>query len=228
MKVYLFASRGQWEAFTRRFTGSRAQMFLKVRNGGYSERGVSVIEFVANSVTFPLFAHEGLHQYLHHYVQARIPAWLNEGLAVACEGQRWGDHGVKEFDQWFNPKRRNDLAAALVSNRLHALRTLLETHPGKIVGGSSQSVAAYYGQVWALVLFLQEGEKGKYAADFWRLLGALDEMKLEQYARAAHVWSDRRSFNFGEALFRSFISEDIDAVQDEYFAFMRERFLGKF
>lgn len=44
---------------------------------------------------------------------------------------------------------------------------------------------------------------------------------------AAHIRSDRRSFNFGEALFRNFISEDVDTVEREYFDFMVRRFLGQ-
>lgn len=227
MKVYLFATRGQWEAFTRRFTGPRATVFLKVRNGGYSEQGVSVIEYVAHQITFPLFAHEGFHQYLHCCVNEQIPSWLNEGLAVYCEGQRWGTYTLKEFDPWYNPKRRNDLAEALISNRLHRLGELLETDAGRIIEGSDKSVAAYYAQVWALMLFLREGADGRYAAGFQRLLGELGNADLPQYARAAHIWSDRETFNFGEALFRNFISDDLETAEREYLAFIRERFVGK-
>ncbi|MCK4341534.1 MAG: hypothetical protein KAY37_07425 [Phycisphaerae bacterium] len=231
MKVYLFVSRGHWVAFTRKYTGSRAKAFLRVRNGGYSERGVSVIEYVAHQITFPIFAHEGFHQYLYHHVNTRIPAWLNEGLAVCCEGQRWGnykgEYGVKEFDPWYNPSRRNVLAQALISNHLHSLRKLLETHPGEVIEGSSKSINTYYAQVWALILFLREGADGKYAADFERMLDKLDEVELEQYARAAHIWSEQETFNFGEALFRNFITEDLKTFEREYFAFMRARFLGQ-
>jgi len=227
MKVCLFASRPQWEAFTRRFTGPRAEVFMYVRNGGYSEHGVSVIEYVAHEITFPLFAHEGFHQYLYHYASAKVPAWLNEGLAVCCEGQRWGSVGIKEFDPWYNPLRRNDLAAALAGNRLHSLRRLLETDAGRIIQGTDQSVATYYGQVWALTLFLRDGANGKYAAGFQRLLSSLSTADVEQHARASYIWSERPSFNLGEDLFRSFISEDLDTVAREYQDFMRTRFLGR-
>ncbi len=216
MKVYLFLSRGQFEAFTRHLTGPRAKVFLQVHNGGYSEHGVSVIEYVAHQITFPLFAHEGFHQYLYHYVNARIPAWLNEGLAVYCEGQRWSTQGIKEFDPWYNPMRRNDLAAGLAGNRLHPLRRLLETDAGRIIAGSNQSVAMYYGQVWALLLFLREGAGGKYAAGLQRLLDGLNT-----------VGSERPALNPGEDLFRTFISDDLDTVEREYLDFMRTRFLGK-
>jgi len=224
MPIYLFVRRPEWEAFTRRFTGARSEYFLKVRYGGYSERGTSVIEYVTHDVTFPLFAHEGFHQYLHHCVNTRIPAWLNEGLAVYCEGQRWGNHGLQSFDPWFNPMRRNALNEALASNRLYSLQQLLETHPGEVIEGSTEGVATYYAQVWALVLFLQEGADAKYATAFRRLLDELSSVDVEQIARTSHIWSERVSFNFGEALFRTFISEDLDTVQREYLAFVRERF----
>ncbi len=227
MQVYLFATRPQWEAFTRRFTGSRAAKFLKVRNGGYSERGVSVIEYVSHDVTFPLFAHEGFHQYLFHHLNTRIPPWLNEGLAVYCEGQRWGADKLEKFDPWFNPSRRNALAEALALNRLHALRKLLETDAGRMIESSNRSIATYYAQVWALVLFLEEGAGGKYRESFHRLRTALAQDGAEQHARVAHIWSERSAFNFGEALFRSFISEDLETVQQEYFDFMHGRFVGK-
>lgn len=227
MRVYLFASRGQWAAFTRRFTGHRAKVFLRVQNGGYSEGGVSVIQYVSHSITFPLFAHEGWHQYLYHCADTRVPAWLNEGLAVCCEGQRWNEHGVTEWDPWFNPMRANALRRALLAGRLHALRTLLETHAGKVLQGSSEQVATYYAQVWALILFLQEGQDGKYAAKFARLLKQVGAADLEQHARAAYIWSERDTYNFGEALFRNFISDDLATVEQEYQAFMRARFLER-
>ena len=101
------------------------------------------------------------------------------------------------------------------------------TDAGRIIGGTNRAVGTYYAQLWALMLFLREGADGRYAADFQRLLKTLGEGNLESYARAAHIWSQHAAPNFGEDLFRSFISEDLDAVQREYQAFMRQRFFGK-
>ncbi len=88
-----------------------------------------------------------------------------------------------------------------------------------------RNVTAYYGQVWALMLFLQDGEGGKYRAKFRRLLDDLPTQDLERQARAAHIWSDSREFSYGESLFRSYISDDLGTIENEYLAFMRERFL---
>lgn len=225
MEVYFFQTRGQWTGFTKKFTGPRAATFLKIRNGGYSERGTSVMQYVNHAITFPLFAHEGFHQYVHHCVNRSIPPWLNEGLAVYCEGQRWGDKGVKTFDPWFNPSRRNDLAEALLANRLHPLSELLRTHAGAVLEGSSDGVASYYAQLWALVLFLREGELGKYAGGFRQMLDSLSTADLEQRAKAAFISAPEGEYSFGEGLFRSFITNDLERFEQEYVAFMKDRFL---
>lgn len=225
MKVYIFASRDQWEHFTRKFTGPRAATYLQVRNGGYEDNGVAVIQYVSHGSTFPILTHEGFHQYLDHCVNQSVPAWLNEGLATLCEGQRWDGWELERFDGSYNPMRENDLAEALVNNKLLPLRTILSTHAGKVVAGPMRNVTAYYGQVWALMLFLQDGEGGKYRAKFRRLLDDLPTQDLERQARAAYIWSDSREFSYGESLFRSYISDDLGTTENEYLAFMRERFL---
>lgn len=227
MKVYLFAHRSEWASFTRRLAGPRAATLLKVRRGGYSERGVSVIEYVAHSVTFPLLAHEGFHQYLHCCVNRRVPAWLNEGLAVLCEGQRWSDSGLKEFDPWYNPARRNALAETLLRDELLPLDELLRVNAGHVIGESTRRVKAYYGQLWALTLFLREGQDGKYAEGFGRLLESLGSRELEPLARVAQVRSRHPATDFGRAVFCSFISDDLETVEREYVAFMRQKVLGQ-
>lgn len=224
MKVYLFANRGQWSQFTRRFTGELARVFLQIRNGGYSERGVTVIEYVAHQTTFPIMTHEGFHQYLYHYVDPNVPAWLNEGLASYFEGQRWGAEGVRSFDPWHNPYRRNVLAEALLANRLLPLGELLETHAGRVIFRSSRTVATYYAQVWALVLFLKEGAGGKYAASLTEMLNQLGSGALRAGPSRA---PDGREYSPGEALFRAFISEDLETVEREYQSFLRQRMLNE-
>ncbi len=227
MRVYLFARRSEWADFTRRFAGPRAKTLLKVRRGGYTERGLAVMEYVAHSITFPLVAHEGFHQYLYHCVDRRVPAWLNEGLAVLCEGQRWGDVGLKEFDPWHNPPRRNTLAEALLRNELRPLDELLQINAGHVVGETTRTIGTYYAQLWALMLFLQEGQEGKYAPGFTRLRDTLASQDLEPFARAAHVRSGAHTFSFGRELFCNFISDDLETMQREYFAFMRQKILGE-
>ncbi len=226
MKVYLFATRGDWADFTGRLTGPRAPTFLQIRNGGYVDNGIAVIEYAAHHTTFPLLAHEGFHQYLHHCVRGNVPAWLNEGLAVCCEGQRWGRLELQSFDPWHNPARHNALAEMLARNQLIPLRELLRIDAGHVIGDGARRVATYYAQVWALALFLREGGQARYSDGFTRLLEKLGSPDLEQYAQAAHIWSGRGDFSFGESLFRSFIADDIEAFEREWHAFLRSKFLS--
>ncbi len=227
MQVYLFATRPQWERFTRHFTGPRAEAFLQIRNGGYSERGVTAIQYVSHQTTFPIMAHEGLHQYLYHHLTAWAPAWLNEGMAVACEGQRWEGARLREFDAWHNPVRRNALADALLRNELFPLRELLATHAGRVIRGSTRGVATYYAQLWAFYLFLREGEEGRYRSGLDRLVHHLGAAGADMPAiAAAPGGAPPEVFSPGEAVFVQFISTDVAAVEREYRRFIRERLIG--
>lgn len=224
MRVYLFATRPQWEHFTREFTGPRASSFLRIRNGGYSERGVTVIKFVSHQTTFPIMAHEGFHQYLYHHVGRWAPAWLNEGLAVACEGQRWDGMRLKSFDVWHNPVRRNRLADAFLRDELFPLSELLATHAGRVIRRSTRAVGTYYAQLWALSLFLREGDQGRYADGFARMLANVHSFGPGGFGGSTGGGS--RAASVGEALFREFISDELEQFEDDYVAFMRRRVVG--
>ena len=86
MRVFLFAKREEFKDFTERTFPARAEVLTKVRGGGFMENGITVIQYVAHATTFPVMTHEGFHQYLHQYATPGVPAWLNEGLAVLCDG----------------------------------------------------------------------------------------------------------------------------------------------
>lgn len=225
MLVYLFAERAEFEHFTRRLAGPQAELLVRIRGGGYSLEGITVAQYVSHAVTFPIMTHEGFHQYLHHCVNPRVPAWLNEGAAVLCEGQRWGEKGLREFDPWFNPMRRNRLGEAVQRRKTIPLRELLRINAGHVIDEPGVRIDAYYGQVWALMLFLQEGEGGKYAPGLRRLLAALADEDLEEAARSAFVTSRSEAFNFGEAVFVAYITGDLDTVSQEYERFIRERMI---
>jgi hypothetical protein len=233
MEVYLFAQRGEFEHFTQQIAPQKAALLKQVRNGGYSEQGVSVIEYVSNEITFPLMTHEGFHQYLHHCVRPNVPAWLNEGLAVYCEGFRVTSAGVGSLDPELNPSRRNALAEALLRNQLIPLDELLRINAGHVISGPNRKIATYYAQAWMLMLFLEQYDwvddekRGKYTASFERLRQALANDDLETFAQAEHATSSRPAYSFGQSLFASFVSPDFAAVEREYVRYMRRRVLNE-
>lgn len=228
MPVYMFLQRGEFEHFTRRLSPEKADTLVQVRNGGYSERGVTVVQYVSHEFTFPLMTHEAFHQYLYHCVHEDVPAWLNEGVAVCFEGQYGSNTGIRAFDAWYNPSRRGKLVESLQRQDLFSLSELLRIHAGHVVGGSMRRIGAYYGQVWALVLFLQHGEDGKYAEGFRRMLEAISRNEHTRHSEAAYAMaSDGGQYDPGTSLFAAFISPDIETVNREYVRFMRQRFLGE-
>jgi hypothetical protein len=227
MAIYLFAQRGEFEAYTQRLGAERAELLLKVRYGGYTESGVAVIEYINRPATYTLMAHEALHQYLDRAIGGRVPAWLNEGLAVMAECHRWGAVGVRDFDPWFNPRRRDDLIQATMRGDLFPLPELLRINAGHVVGGSARRTSAYYAQLWGLMVFLQHGEQGKYAAGFQNLLNTIGEGDLDRHARAVFVASRGEDYDFGEALFRAFISDDLDEVAAEFHEFVSTEVIGR-
>lgn len=225
MQVYLFLERQEWADFTRRFTGPRAPEFLRITYGGYCERGVTVIRYVSHQTTFPLLAHEGFHQYLHHHVNPYVPAWLNEGMAVMCEGQRWNGDRLVRFDPRFLPARRNILAEAVLEDRLFGLEQLLETHAGRIIQLSSREVGTYYAQLWALILFLREGRDGTYAPAFATMLSELGGLEAQRTVRTV-ASDDRPARSAGEQLFRAYIGENLAEIEADYRAFMKSAIVG--
>jgi hypothetical protein len=223
MPIYLFARRPEWAYFTQKFTGPRAAIFLKIRNGGYSERGVTAIQYVSHPATFPLMAHEGLHQYLYHQVHPQVPAWLNEGLATVFEGQRWRGDRLAAFEPNYNPMRQNALAEALLRDELIPLSNLLETNAGRIVGDTGRNVATYYAQVWGLVMYLMEGDNGRYASAFRKMCTSLSEGTADKIPVTLSAAAVARSP--GEALFRTHITDDLEQFERDFRAYWRKRLL---
>lgn len=225
LQTYLFAQRSEWTDFTRRRNApSRAESLLRIRRGGYAQGDTAAIQFVTNSVTFPLLAHEGFHQYLSTRVNPRVPAWLNEGLAVCSEGfRRVGSYYT--FDPLFNPARRNALARPMAEGRMIPLRVLISIHPSDVLERQSAAIGTYYAQVWALINFLRDGEEGIYRERYDRMIVALRAPDLERHARAAYL-GEAGAYNYGEYLFRAFFGDDLSAIEAEYLSYIRDTLIG--
>ncbi|MCK6455345.1 MAG: DUF1570 domain-containing protein [Phycisphaerae bacterium] len=224
-ETYLFQTRGQWEHFTQKFSPLRAATYLKIRSGGYEERGVTVSHYDRMATTFSVLAHEGLHQFLSRTRGGRIPPWVNEGLACQFEAFDLDADGRPSFTPRRNLIRRNTLRDAYLTKQMFELQDLFATDAGRVVALPSPRVRAYYGQVWSLVLFLREDCREPalqpFAAGFTRLLEELGTPRMMAAAAEAASLAGRPNMDYGEAVFRAYVTTDVAAFQQHYLAFVR-------
>jgi hypothetical protein len=220
--VYLFGTRPEWAAFTRRNFPGQARTYLHIHAGGFMDQGSAscVLYDVGREATLALLAHEGFHQYVARVLADEIPPWLNEGLATQWEAFALeGDRPV--FMPRRNFERRNDLRDALgAEGGFIPLADLLRMHAGQAVVKTGQTVRTYYAQVWSTVLFIREGPRSDYAEGLQRLLAdaANDRLDLAVSGyRAATPGAE--TLSSGEVVFRHYITEDLSTFMSEYEAF---------
>jgi hypothetical protein len=222
--VYLFQTRQEWDAFSEKLNPGQARVYRRIRSGAYCKGAITVAYYIRRSHTLSILAHEGLHAFVHRHFPGDLPAWLNEGLATYCEGYHYGTTRPK-FTPDRNEFRLNSLRESLLAENLVPLRRLLGTHSARIVRDTSPTVLSYYAQVWGLVVFLRYGENGGYADRFDELLQDLGTERLRvgvgAYVAATRT-DDGKPIGFGEALFRKYITEDLESFEQEYKDFLYE------
>ncbi len=156
LTTYLFGSREEWEAFAAARYPARHDIYARIRSGGFTEGTVSAVFFKAADTTLATIAHEGWHQYVASQPVSPLPAWLNEGIATACESHAYR-RGRPVFHADRNIFRLRSLEEAVTSNRLRPLDELLELDAGELLAtGDPKLIQHYYAQVWALIMFLDD------------------------------------------------------------------------
>jgi len=221
MDCYLFATRAQWERFTRGFTGDQARVYLRIRAGAYTQGDTCVGYYIRRSVTLAVLAHEGMHQYINRHFGRQVPAWLNEGLATYCENYDWvGDQPT--FAPHTNRFRINNLREALVAGHLLPIDELLDIHAGHVLDSSrTVTVQSYYAQVWSVAMFLRHGPVKAYRTGFKHLLADLGTPALAAAARAQTAATSDRRLSFGQAVFRHYITEDLETFTRLHLTYAR-------
>lgn len=224
MPTYLFQRRNQWERFTEEFAPARADTYKAIRQGGYSERGTTVSYYGTQSSTLSILAHEGLHQYLESTERHRIPAWVNEGLACYFESFKFDPMtGTSLHDPENNNLRRPRLREAVVTESLIPLREVLATNAGHAVQENRRYVQACYGQWWSLTLFLLRPEsENPYHSGYQSMLAELGSDAMHRRARAYLAADSEGEISFGEAVFRAYITEDLERFDTEYRRYLTE------
>ena len=224
--LYLFATRSQWEAFTRRFAGRQARLFLKIQEGAYCLNGRCVVYDIGPERTLSAIGHEGWHQFTSRHFKYRLPSWLDEGIAMQFENPATLD-GQLSFHPCDNHFRLHSLER-VVKNRHHLpLVDLLTVSPGEVMAlDSDDSVTAFYSQSYALVRFLQEADNGRYLARYRAMLdgGLLGTWPLSKKCR--RIAADRNrartvrwNSQVGRQIFTHYVHPDPQGLESEYFDF---------
>ncbi|HKQ47831.1 MAG TPA: DUF1570 domain-containing protein [Phycisphaerae bacterium] len=223
LETYLFQTRWQWERFTEEFAGPRAETYKQIRSGGYSERGVTVSHYGSRRSTLSILAHEGLHQYLDATHGPSIPAWINEGLACYFESFDLDEEGRPVFNPRQNTLRTPALRKQFSNKSMKPLKELLGTNAGREIHNPTQQVLGCYSQWWSLIVFLQRPPReNPYHAGFQELLRELGSESMDRKAQAFMAADTDGTMTFGEAVFRAYVTDDLEKFEAEYEAFLPE------
>ncbi len=227
--IYLFASRQQWEDFTKVFADSRAAQFFKIKDGAYYLNGACVAYNIGRERTFSVLGHEGWHQFSIRHFTFRLPSWLDEGIATLFEVHR-SEKGLYYFEPGRNGYRLGSLKKALINGNMIPLRELIAVNPGEVLATDEKEVvSAFYGQSYALVRFLREEDYGKRLRNYHQLLlGGLEgDWPLSEADR--RIAADRNiartslwNRTISPLLFKHYIDDDFEGIEEEYTTFCRK------
>jgi hypothetical protein len=172
METYIMGNRPQWERLTMRVMGSDADPYLQIARGGFAARGRAILWDIGRRDTFTIAAHEGWHQYTQNNFEDPLPIVYEEGIATYMEGFRWTstDRTTPQFMPWANWERFGQLRETVAEDRLLSLDELLREAPQDLMSRGGDSPLDYYAQVWALTLFLMEGDDGAYREAFTQMV----------------------------------------------------------
>lgn len=229
MDLYVFASRGPWEAWTRKTLGRDADLYLGLGRGGFTTDGTSVLYDIGRVDTLTIMAHEGWHQFSQKSLKEPLPTWLEEGLACWMEGTRMNRDGQPTaFRPWRNFERWNEARNAVTGERTLALSELLETSPQQCLEEGKDELLTYYAQTWALVHFLHDAENGRYREGLQAMVRDAAEGKLIERLQASRFAGEpaaaRRAARSrtGALALREYVEPNLDRLQVQYDQFLRD------
>jgi len=227
--IYLFAERLEWEDFTKNFAGPAAPMYCRIKAGAYYLNGACVVYNIGRERTFSVLGHEGWHQFDSRHFKYRLPSWLDEGIAMLFEANRY-EKGLFYFEPALNTSRLGALKAMLIKDKMIPLRNLIALNPGEVlVSDETEAVTAFYSQSYALVRFLREANYSKWLQNYHQLLmdGLKGNWSLSETNKT--IASDRNipltvrwNRAVGTQLFEQYVDNDFGQIEKKYITFCRK------
>jgi hypothetical protein len=228
LSVYLFAKRKQWEDFTKVFAGENSPAYLKIKSGAYCLNDACVTYNIGSNTTFNVLGHEGWHQFNQRHFRYRLPSWLDEGIAMSFEYNRYED-GLFTFDPSRNFNRLGGLKYTLAKNKMIPLKVLIGLNPGEVVYVDRDAVQAFYSQSYALVRFLKEDNYSQRLTQYHQMLMGAVNGTWPLTDEAKKIASDRNipltvGYNrvVGTKLFEYYIGTDFADIEQQYILFCKK------
>lgn len=236
--VYLFAERADWETFTDEWAGPAANLYRRIQAGAYFLNGATVAYYLDRHASFSVLAHEGWHQYAQQTFALRLPAWLDELMAIQFEAFTW-DRGLVTFDPSRNGSRLLALKQNMAAGQVLDIDQLLPLDAGRMLSlpsptdGSPRAVSGYYAQLYALGRFLREAAYGRHLLDLQALLqdaaaGNWPLTDAQRQGATPTTGNPSRHWNaqVGPLLFRRYITQTPADLDEPYRAFCRRILAG--
>lgn len=220
--VYLFSNRTQWEIYTIFFTDKQAPEYTQIKAGAYYHNGSCIAYNIGRERTFHVLGHECWHQFADRLFKYRLPSWLNEGMAMQFEANKY-ENGLFYFEPERNLYRLGSLKKTLDADYMIDLQDLIAADPGQVFELGTEAVSAFYSQSYALVRFLKQGCNGKYENSLKKMLEDASQGGWTLNVTNAIIASDRRipltvSWNqaVGPDLFTQYVETDFEKIEDEF------------
>jgi predicted small secreted protein len=224
--IYLFQTREQWEQFGKTFTGDMWPVYQKIKKGAYYVNGACVTYNIGRSDTFGIIAHEGWHQFSHRHFKYRMPAWLDEGMAMQFEGFRSARGGYR-FAPSYNTMRLQGLKRSFEQGQMPGLVSLLSENPAVVISGDQKdapaTINAYYSRMYALVRFLDQYGGGIYKPRLRSMMVSLVQGTWKVPDSVADMLDDRNNIlttkansEIGIRLFTDYYGKDIAAIEEQF------------
>ncbi len=220
LALYVLASRQQWTVMTEQVAGPRSQTYLKIETGGYCHEGVCVLWDLGHFATFSVAAHEGFHQFCHYRLRDPLPAWAEEGLAVLAEGFNMTATTVA-FASENNTLRQADLRRAISGGRWLPLPELLAADAADRVAGAADSSPEYYGQLWALMMFVRSQPPCRAGLERMIADAAAGRLRRELSIPAEMGTGRTYSRSVAMPLFEHYVDSDLAGFERRFRAYAR-------
>jgi len=220
MTVYMLGTRREWAALTDSRFGRHSAPSLMIENGAYTVEGVIVCWDIGRTATFAVASHEGMHQVLHHQLEAPLPLWAEEGLATTAEAFVVQNRRVR-FTPEKNIARLNDLREGIIHGHWLDMPTLLSATTLDLARKGQRATLSYYGQLYALMHFLRNSPA--YRSKWRTLFGDARSGRLAERVpeKAKGLRGMRWHRAVGKPIFRNYIHDDLAAFENDFRAYAR-------